>query len=71
MSQAEIQYIYEVGYITLRRVRGDYWPDKLADRAALVGLWGCGSFTEEEYDQVLFAAGAPPWGLGLAVIEDD
>lgn len=69
--QADLQRAYDAGYITLKKIRGRYWGDKVHDDAALTAIWGRCSFAEEEYDQVLFAASAPPWELGLAVIEDD
>jgi hypothetical protein len=69
--QSDLQRAYEAGYITLRKIRGEYWGDKLHDHAALVAIWGHPAFKEEDYDRVLFAAGAPPWEMGLAVIEDD
>lgn len=41
------------------------------DSAALIAIWGPSSFTAEEYDEVLRRAGAPPWEMGLAIIDDE
>lgn len=69
MFLSDKEKVVRKGFIALREWQGRYVPDTTADHAVLSSVWGRGSFTEAEYDQVLMRAGADPWNLGLGVIQ--